>query len=67
MINSSNLWLFYKIGEYSRTLNHLYDVKITGTIKRMKQIDGVDLTLDQAILKEETKLRELVKKIPKTF
>jgi len=67
MINSSYLWIFYKIGECSRTLNHLYDVKITGKIKKMKQIEGIDLTLNQAILKEETKLRDLINKIPKTF
>ena len=67
MINSSYLWIFYKIGECSRTLNHLYDVEITGKIKKMKQIDGIDLTLDETILKEETNLRNLINKIPKTF
>ena len=67
MINSSNLWLFYKLGEYSNTLNHLYDIKITGKIKKLNQIEGLDLSLDQAIEKEELKLRNLVIKIPKTF
>lgn len=67
MISSTNLWIFYKIGESSRTLDHLYDVKITGKIKKMKQVDGLDITLDEAILKEENKLRDLVSKLPKTF
>jgi len=67
LINSSQLWLFFKIGEASRTLDHLYDVKITGKIKKLKLIDGQDLTLEQAILKEETKLRGFVKNIPETF
>ena len=67
MINSSSLWIFYQIGQSSKTLNHLYDIKITGKIKKMKQVDGLDLSLDQAILKEETKLRSFIEKIPKTF
>lgn len=67
MINSSHLWLFYKIGESSRTLNHLYDIKISGKIKKLKQVDGLDLTLDQAIAKEEIRLRDFLKKIPKEF
>lgn len=67
MINSSELWLFYKIGETTRTLNHLYDIKINGKIKKLKQIEGQDLSLDDAIFKEETKLRLYIEKIPKTF
>ena len=67
MINSSVLWLFYKIGESSRELNHLYDVKITGKIKKLKQVDGQDITLDQAISKEEKKLRDFISQIPKGF
>lgn len=67
MISSSTLWIFYQIGQSGNTLNHLYDVKTLGKIKKFKQIEGEDLTTDQAIIKEEKKLRELVEKIPKTF
>jgi len=67
MISVTNLSLLYNIGQTSRTLNHLYDLKITGKVKKMKQVDGIDLTLDQAILREESKIKELVSKLPKTF
>ena len=67
MISVTILSICYKIGETSRTLDHLYDVKINGINKKFKQIDGKDITLDQAILKEEIKLRNLVSQVPKTF
>jgi len=56
MINSTKLLLFYKIGECSKTLNYLYDIKITGKVIKMKQVDSMDLSLGQTIEKEEKKL-----------
>jgi hypothetical protein len=67
MISSGNLWIFYKIGESAKNLNHFYDLQILGKIVKLKQIEGKDLTLTEAITKEEKKIKDLVSKIPKTF
>ena len=67
MIESSTLWFCYKIGETARNLNNFYDLQIQGKIVKLKQIEGEDLTLAQAITKEENIMRDLVSHIPKTF